>query len=54
MRASLQLHRTWRFDGRRYHLKPGRYKWYVWPGFGKRKAARYGQMVGSGTFIVVR
>ena len=54
VRASLQLHRTWRFDGRRYHLKPGRYKWYVWPGFGKRKAARYGHMVGSGTFIVVR
>jgi len=54
VRASLQLHRTWRFDGRRYHLKPGRYKWYVWPGFGKRKAARYGRMVGSGTFIVVR
>ncbi len=54
VRASLQLHRTWRFDGRRYHLKPGRYKWYVWPGFGKRRAARYGHMVGSGTFIVVR
>jgi hypothetical protein len=54
VRASLQLRRTWRFDGRRYHLKPGRYKWYVWPGFGKRKAARYGHMVGSGTFIVVR
>lgn len=54
VRASLQLHRTWRFDGHRYHLKPGRYKWYVWPGFGKRKAARYGQMIGSGTFIVVR
>jgi hypothetical protein len=54
VRASLQLHRTWRFDGRRYRLKPGRYKWYVWPGFGKRKAARYGRMVGSGTFIVVR
>jgi hypothetical protein len=54
VRASLQLHRSWRFDGRRYRLKPGRYKWYVWPGFGKRKAARYGRMVGSGTFIVVR
>jgi hypothetical protein len=54
VRASLELHRSWRFDGRRYRLKPGRYKWYVWPGFGKRKAARYGRMVGSGTFIVVR
>jgi len=52
--ASLQLRRTWRFDGRRYRLKPGRYKWYVWPGFGRRKAARYGHAIGSGTFVIVR
>lgn len=54
VRASLHLHRTWRFEGRRYRLKPGRYKWYVWPGFGKRRAAHYGRMLGSGTFTVVR
>jgi hypothetical protein len=52
--AGLQLKRTWRFDGRRYRLKPGKYKWYVWPGFGHRKAGRYGHMIGSGTFVVVR
>ena len=52
--ASLQLRRTWKFEGRRYTLKPGRYKWYVWPGLGRRKAGRYGQMIGSGTFVVVR
>jgi len=52
--ASLQLKRTWRFDGRRYRLKPGRYRWFVWPGFGKRSAGRYGKPIGSGTFIVVR
>ncbi len=52
--ASLQLRRTWRFDGRRFRLKPGKYRWYVWPGFGKRKAGRYGHMIGSGTFVVVR
>ena len=52
--ASLQLRRTWSFEGRRYRLKPGRYKWYVWPGFGRRKAAQYGHMIGSGTFVVVR
>jgi hypothetical protein len=54
VQANLRLKRTWRFDGRNYRLKPGRYKWYVWPGFGKRKAARYGHMIGSGTFVVVR
>jgi hypothetical protein len=52
--ATLQLRQAWRFDGRRYHLKPGRYRWYVWPGFGRRNAADYGHAVGSGTFIVVR
>jgi hypothetical protein len=52
--ASVQLRRTWRFDGHRYRLKPGKYRWYVWPGLGRRKAGRYGQMIGSGTFVVVR
>jgi len=52
--ASLQLRSTWKFEGRRYRLKPGRYKWYVWPGLGRRKAGRYGHMIGSGTFVVMR
>ena len=52
--AGLQLRRTWKFEGRRYRLKPGKYRWYVWPGFGRRKAGRYGQMIGAGTFVVVR
>jgi len=51
-RAHLQLRHTWRYDGRSYRLKPGRYKWYVWPGFGKRKWARYGRMIGTGTFVI--
>jgi hypothetical protein len=53
-RPRLQLRRHWRFDGRRYRLAPGRYRWFVWPGFGKRRAARYGHVIGSGTFVVVR
>ncbi|MFZ0090593.1 MAG: hypothetical protein WAL63_13850, partial [Solirubrobacteraceae bacterium] len=51
-RASLQLAKSWRFGGHRYRLKPGRYRWYVWPGFGRRSAAHYGRRVGSGTFVV--
>lgn len=53
-RASLQLRRRWRFDGHRYRLSPGRYRWFVWPGFGKRSASRYGHPIGSGTFVVIR
>lgn len=51
--ATLQLRHTWKFDGHRYHLKPGRYTWYVWPGFGKRSAARYGRRIGHGAFVVI-
>lgn len=52
--ARLQLHRTWRFEGHRYRLRPGRYRWYVWPGFGRLAAAHYGRRIGSGTFVVTR
>jgi hypothetical protein len=52
--ARLQLRRRWRFDGRRFKLAPGRYRWFVWPGYGKRSAARYGHVIGRGTFDVTR
>jgi hypothetical protein len=51
-RASLELPRKWRFKGHTYRLKPGVYRWFVWPGFGKRSAARYGHRIGAGTFVV--
>jgi hypothetical protein len=49
---SLQLKRSWGFAGHHFRLKPGLYRWYVWPGFGRRAAARYGRMIGTGTFVV--
>ena len=52
-RAHLQMTRTWRFGGHRFRLRRGRYRWYVWPGFGRRSAAHYGAPVGSGTFVVI-
>jgi hypothetical protein len=51
-RASLTLAATWSYRGHRHRLSPGRYHWYVWPGFGPRAKARYGAAVGSGTFVV--
>jgi hypothetical protein len=50
----LQLEGVWRFRGRRYQLRPGRYRWYVWPGFGARAAAHYGMPIGNLTFVVMR
>jgi hypothetical protein len=48
----LQLALRWSFEGKHYRLTPGRYRWYVWPGFGRRSTARYGPLVGSGTFTI--
>ena len=29
-------------------------RWYVWPGFGDRTAADYGELLGFRTFLIVR
>jgi hypothetical protein len=52
-RPSFRLRRTWLYNGRRYRLKPGVYRWYVWPGYGRISAARYADRpLGSSTFVV--
>lgn len=53
-RPGFQLRRTWIYNGRRYRLRPGVYRWYVWPGIGRISAARYGPLLGSSTFVVVK
>jgi hypothetical protein len=50
--TSLRLERSWRFGGHVQRLEPGSYRWYVWPGFGKRTANEYGKPLGSSTFVV--
>jgi hypothetical protein len=52
--TSFHLARSWRFDGRARRLTPGRYRWYVWPGFGSRAASNYGKLLGTRTFVVTR
>ncbi len=53
-RNSVKLRRSWTFQGHRYRLRPGVYRWYVWPGFGKRKQAHYGRLLGSNSFVYRR
>jgi hypothetical protein len=48
--AKLKLSRNWRYEGRRFQLRTGSYQWYVWPGFGPRSKARYGQLLGQSGF----
>jgi hypothetical protein len=51
--SSIQLKRTWVMDGRRYRLRPGVYRWYVWPGVGRISAGKYGKRLGGSTFVYV-
>jgi len=48
------LHRRWKYQGRTYTLTPGIYRWYVWPGYGKRAAVDYGELMGWRSFQIVR
>ena len=53
-RPRYQLKRRWRYGGRSWRLGPGRYRWFVWPGFGPRSKADYGRRMGPGRFRVAR
>ena len=50
--AKLKLARSWLYSGRQFQLRKGLYRWYVWPAFGPRTKARYGQLLGQATFRV--
>ena len=50
--ARLQLPHAWKYRGRKYKLRPGTYRWYVWPGRGKLSAGRYGKLLGASSFVV--
>jgi hypothetical protein len=52
-RPRLQLDRRWRFGGRPRRLVDGeRYRWFVWPGHGRRADSAYGRLIGTSTFTV--
>jgi hypothetical protein len=50
LKARLRLPRAWTYHGRRYKLRPGTYRWFVWPGRGPLSAGKYGRMLGGSTF----
>jgi hypothetical protein len=50
IRASYQLRQRWFYGGRRV-LRPGKYRWFVWPGLGSFAANRYGPLMGTSVFI---
>jgi hypothetical protein len=50
--TTLRLPERWRHGGRERRLEPGPYRYYVWPGYGRRAEARYGAPVGEGVVVV--
>jgi hypothetical protein len=54
VKTALTLKSKWKYQGHAYKLSPGVYRWYVWPGFGARKAVDYGEMLGFSTFHILR
>jgi hypothetical protein len=51
-RTRLQLRQQWKYLGRTQRLTPGRYRWYVWPGYTNPR--RYGALLGQSNFVVRR
>ena len=52
-RPRLRIPPTWSLDGRADTLVPGTYRWYVWPGIGRRTRHRYGPPIGHRRFVIV-
>ena len=53
LKPALILKKKWKYQGHAYKLSRGVYRWYVWPGFGARKAVDYGEMLGFSSFQIV-
>ena len=51
-RTRYQLKPSWRFRGQPRRLVPGRYRWIVWPGYGRRAKGRYGKPIVRSTFSI--
>jgi len=46
-----RIPRSWVYQGHRYRLHRGVYRWYVWPGFGTFSASKYGNVLGGSSFM---
>jgi hypothetical protein len=49
-----RIKKTWKYKNKRRSLAPGRYRWYVYPGIGKRTAHKYGPLIGQSDFIFAK
>jgi large repetitive protein len=53
-RPALQLRARWKLNGQVQRFESGVYRWYVWPGYGRPSARRYGPVLGTSKFVFGR
>ena len=49
-----RMKKTWKYKGKTRKLAVGHYRWYVYPGIGKRTAHKYGPLIGQSDFFVAK
>jgi hypothetical protein len=49
-----RLKKAWNWNKKKRVLARGHYRWYVYPGLGKRSANKYGPLIGASDFFVVK
>jgi hypothetical protein len=49
-----RMRKTWTYKGKVRKLALGRYRWYVYPGVGKRTAHKYGPLIGQSDFVIAK
>jgi hypothetical protein len=53
-KARYQLKKRWRYAGKPRRLVPGKYRWLVFPGYGRRAKSNYGERLGPISFRIRR
>jgi hypothetical protein len=54
LKPHYRLKKTWKWNKKKRALSRGHYRWYVYPGLGKRSANKYGPLIGSSDFYIVK
>jgi len=54
LQSRYRLKKAWKFKGKARKLAPGHYRWYVYPGVGKRTANKYGPLIGASDFFIAK
>jgi hypothetical protein len=52
LKPHYRMKKSWTFKGKKRNLVVGHYRWYVYPGLGKRSANKYGPLIGQSDFYV--